>query len=142
VTIRYRLLIADKNPRIRDFLKREFTTVGYTVRLAETGEQLLKILSARVPVDLLIIDPDFPDTDYSVLTKTLQEHIPPLQVVLHTLDADMNTPGLHPKPTQWVEKNGCSVENLKKTVAGMLAIHQQASHRAGVEHGRPPISGS
>jgi len=142
VTKRYRLLIADRNPRIRNFLRREFATAGYVVRLAENGEQLLKILYARVPVDLLIIDPDFPDTDYAVLIATLREHEPQLPVVLHTLDPDMNSQRLHLSLMQWVEKNGCSVENLKKTVAGLLDVRQRALHDAGVEREGNPIPGS
>jgi len=139
VTKRYRVLIADKNPRIRDFLKREFITAGYIVRLVESGDQLLKILCARVPMDLLIIDPDFPDTDFSVLTKRLQEHVPHLPVVLHTLDTDMKTAPLPLNLAQWVEKNGCSVEDLKKTVAGMLAIRQRTLHNAGVDREGHPL---
>jgi DNA-binding NtrC family response regulator len=139
VTRRYRVLIADKNPRIRNFLKREFTTAGYIVRLAETGRQLLKILYARVPVDLLIIDPDFPDADSSVLTKMLRETVPQLPVVLHTLDADMNIQRLHPSLAQWVEKNGCSVENLKKAVAGILDVRQRALHDAEIDRERDAV---
>jgi hypothetical protein len=54
-------------------------------------------------------------------------------VVLHTLDPDMNSQRLQLSLMQWVEKNGCSVENLKKTVAGLLAVRQRALHDAGVE---------
>lgn len=53
---RYHVLIADKNPHIRDFLKREFTTAGYVVRLAESSAQLLKMVYGPTRLDLLIID--------------------------------------------------------------------------------------
>jgi DNA-binding NtrC family response regulator len=132
VTKRYRVLIADRNPRIRDFLSREFTLAGYIVRLAETGEQLLKMVFAPIPLDLLILDPDFPDADLSVLTQKLQERVPQLPVVLHTLDMEAICARLPLNLSQCVEKNGCSVENLKKTVAGILSLRQQASTEQGL----------
>jgi DNA-binding NtrC family response regulator len=126
---RYRLLIADRNPRIRDFLKREFTLVGYEVRLAENSEQVLSIvLEAPLP-DLLIIDPDFPDADSSTLLKILQDRVPRLPVVLHTLDADLKSAQLPWNRVQWVEKNGSSVEKLKQTVAGNLSASRQSLQR-------------
>lgn len=118
---RYCLLIADKNPRIRTFLKREFTTAGYNVRLAESGDQLLKIVYGPSRLDLLIIDPDLPDTDLSVITRKLRDRVPPLPVVLHTLDDDLASVAPPIRLSNWVEKNGGSVENLKTTVARMLA---------------------
>jgi DNA-binding NtrC family response regulator len=136
VTKRYRVLIADKNPRIREFLRREFSMAGYIVRLAETGEQLLKMVYGPMPLDLLIIDPDFPDADFSVLTQKLQARVPRLPIVLHTLELDMNTTQLPLALAQWVEKNGCSVENLKKTVAGMLALQQPPSTEPGAARER------
>lgn len=124
---RYRVLIADKNPRIRNFLKREFTTAGYFVRLAENGEQLLKIIYGPTQLDLLIMDPDLPDADFTYLSKKLHDRVPQLPVVLHTLDTDLKgtRPSLH--LAQWVEKNGCSVENLKKAVAGILSETRPSS---------------
>lgn len=122
---RYHVLIADKNPHIRDFLKREFTTAGYVVRLAESSAQLLKMVYGPTRLDLLIIDPDLPDVDLSVLSRKLQDRVPQLPVVLHTLDTQVEKLRLPLRLAQLVEKNGCSVENLKSTVAGMLAALQR-----------------
>lgn len=121
VTKRFRVLIADKNPRIRKYLKREFTMAGYVVRLAESSDQLLKLIYGPFRLDLLIIDPDLPDVDVSVLARKLQDRIPQLPVVLHTLEPDLKSGRLFLNRSQWVEKNGCSVDNLKKAVARMLA---------------------
>jgi DNA-binding NtrC family response regulator len=123
---RYRVLIADKNPRIRDYLKREFTMAGYTVRLAESSEELLKLIYGPFRLDLLIIDPDLPDVDVAVLSKKLQDRVPQLPVVLHTLDPDLKFTRFSKNLSQLVEKNGCSVENLKRVVAGMLAAYEQS----------------
>lgn len=125
MTKRYRVLIADKNPRIRDYLKREFTIAGYVVCLAESSEELLKIIYGPSRLDLLIIDPDLPDADVAVLSKKLRDRVPQLPVVLHTLDPEMKFARISPNLSQMVEKNGGSVENLKMAVAGMLAGSEQ-----------------
>lgn len=121
----YHVLIADRNPRIRNLLKREFTKAGYVVRLAESSKTLLEIVFGPAPLDLLIIDPDFPNTDLTVLSQRLSERVPQLPVILHALDTDLKSIRLPLHLAQLVEKNGCSVENLKKTVAGMLAMYNQ-----------------
>lgn len=118
---RYCLLIADRNPHIRNFLKREFITAGYRVRLAESGDELLKIIYGPSRLDLLIVDPDLPDTDLAVITRKLGDRVPPLPVVLHTLDNDLALVMPSMRQSSWVEKNGGSVERLKAIVAGMLA---------------------
>ena len=121
---RYRVLIADKNPRIRMYLRREFTMAGYIVHLAENSNQVLKLIYGPCRLDLLIIDPDLPDGDVSVLSKKLQDRVPQLPVVLHTLDPDSKSGRFFLNRSQLVEKNGCSVENLKKAAAGMLAAYE------------------
>lgn len=119
---RYRVLIADKNPRIRKFLKREFTMAGYAVRLAENSEALLKLVYGSSRLDLLIIDPDLPDVDVTLLARKLRDRVPPLPVVLHSLDPDTVSSQFSLYPSELVEKNGGSVETLKETVAAILAM--------------------
>ena len=118
---RYRVLIADKNPRIRRFLKREFTLAGYAVRLADSSEALLKLIYGPSQLDLLILDPDLPDVDVSFLSRKLQDRVPPLPVVLHTLTPDEKPPRFSLTPATWVEKKGSSVEDLIQTVSRMLS---------------------
>jgi len=125
VSKRFHVLIADKNPHIRNFLKREFTTAGYIVRVAESSEQLLKMVYEPMRLDLLIIDPDLPDADFTLLSRKLRDRVPQLPVVVHTLDASSENLRLPFRIAQRVEKNGCSVESLKKTVAGMLSARQR-----------------
>jgi len=110
------------------YLKREFTMAGYIVRLAESSDQVLKLIYGPSRLDLLIIDPDLPDADVSVLSKKLGDRVPQLPVVLHTLDPDLKSSWLFLNRSQLVEKNGCSVENLKKVVAGMLADSDTTRH--------------
>lgn len=121
---RYRVLIADKNPHIRRFLKREFTMAGYAVLLADSSKALLKLIYGPSRLDLLIIDPDLPDVDVTILSQRLRDRVPPLPVILHTLDPDVNASGFSLIPAELVEKNGGSVEKLKMTVAGLLSASE------------------
>lgn len=118
---RYCLLIADRNPRIRKFLKREFTTAGYRVKLAESGDEFLKIVYGPYHLDLVIVDPDLPGTDLAMITRKLHDRVPPLPIVVHTLDRDLQAMMPQLSLSGWVEKAGGSVESLKSMVAGMLA---------------------
>jgi DNA-binding NtrC family response regulator len=121
---RYRVLIADKNPHIRRFLKREFTRAGYAVLLADNSESLFKLIYGPSGLDLLIIDPDLPDVDLTILSQRLCDRVPPLPVILHTLDPEVNAAGFSLIPTTLVEKNGGSVEKLKMTVAGLFSASE------------------
>ena len=122
MTDRYDVLIADKNPHIRDFLRREFTAAGYTVRVAENSHQLLRIIYGKDPLDLLIMDPDLPGADAANLAKKLCDRVPPLPVVLHTLEPEHQSRRWSLCRSRWIEKNGCSIENLKQAVAGILPV--------------------
>ena len=124
VTDRYDVLIADKNPHIRDFLRREFTAAGYTVRVAENSNQLLRIIYGPGPLDLLIMDPDLPGADAADLSQKLRDRVPPLPVVLHTLEPEHQNRHWSLYRSRWIEKNGCSIENLKQAVAGILPASQ------------------
>ena len=129
---RYRVLIADKNSRIRRFLKREFTLAGYAVRLADSSDALLKLIYGPSRLDLLILDPDLPDVDADFLSRKLQDRVPPLPVVLHTLAPDEASPRFSLTPAEFVEKRGNSVEDLKKTVSKILRPledNPQAMHK-------------
>ena len=68
----YKILIADRNSHVREFLKREMLAEGYIVQLAENGREVLKWTYSREPIDLLILDPDLPDAEESLLLKKAQ----------------------------------------------------------------------
>lgn len=116
----FKILIADRNSNVRDFLKREMTAEGYTVELAENGREVLKWAYHREPIDILILDPDLPDAEESLLLKKLRQKTPYLPVVLHTFFSDYINASKIFDPTVFVEKGGNSIEQLKKVIAGIL----------------------
>ncbi len=113
-------MIADRNPNVREFLKREMMTEGYRVRLAKDSREVLKWVFSQAPLDLLILDLDLPDAGEVELFEQINDRIPQLPVVLHSFKTDhANYPeGLI--TAVFVEKQGNSIEHLKEVVSKML----------------------
>ncbi|QTA83026.1 Two component system response regulator [Desulfonema limicola] len=115
----YKILIADRNPHVRKFLKREMSAAGYQVQLAETGHEVLRCVYADESLDLLILDTDLPDTDEAFIMQKLQNRLPYLPMILHTFPFD-EIMGGEMSMAKIVEKSGSSVEQLKKAAFEIL----------------------
>jgi DNA-binding NtrC family response regulator len=116
----FKILVADRNQRVREFLKRELMAEGYRVRLAKNVQEVLKKVYHFETLDLLILDPDLPGIDKLSLLKKLQNRIPALPVVVHTYLADYTDYRNELSKLAFVEKSGSSVESLKKMVHEIL----------------------
>jgi DNA-binding NtrC family response regulator len=117
---KFKILVADRNQHVREFLKRELIAEGYRVRLAKNVQEVLKKVYHSETLDLLILDPDLPGTDKLSLLKKLQNRIPALPVVVHTYLADYTDDTNELNRVAFVEKSGSSVESLKKMVHEIL----------------------
>jgi len=93
---------------------------GYRVRLAKNGREVLRWIYHYEPLDLVILDPDLPDATDAPLLEKLNDRIPTLPVVVHTFSTDYANSNGSSLPVVFVEKEGNSIENLKKVVADML----------------------
>ena len=119
-----KILVADRNQHVREFLKRELMAEGYKVRLAKNVQEVLKKVYHTETLDLLILDPDLPGTDRLSLLKKLHNRIPALPVVVHTYLTDYNDYTNELSKLAFVEKSGSSVESLKKMVHEILRKHK------------------
>ena len=116
----FTILIADRNPHVREFLKREMIAAGYRIRLAENGKEVVKWTYHQEPLDLLILDPDLPDLEESAVMQKLRNRIPVLPVILHTYMPGHENDWNLLAEAVFVEKQGNSIERLKQVVANML----------------------
>jgi DNA-binding NtrC family response regulator len=116
----FNLLIVDRNPRIRNFLKREFQSEGYNVQLAKNGRELVDLIYSSAPIDLVIIDPDIPDVSQLNLFKCLEDRIPVLPFVIHSDLFDYLESTSHISKAVFVPKQGSSSETLKDVVLNLL----------------------
>ena len=126
------ILIADRNPRVREFLKREIAPDGYRVRLARNGQEIINYLYGHERIDLLILDLDQPDISVSGLFRKLENRIPSVPVVIHAFLSDyVQYPQLM-NMNALVEKNGSSIDRLKKVITKILHPPAQNSSRPNV----------
>lgn len=116
----FTILIADRNPHIREFLRREMTAEGYRVRLAENGREVLKWSYDPAPIHVLILDPDLPDVDAASLISRLADRIPALPMVIHTFLQDLLRFPQVAGDVIYVEKGASSIDNLKEAVGRLV----------------------
>jgi DNA-binding NtrC family response regulator len=133
------VLIADRNPNVRDFLRREFLNEGYRILSAKNGREVLRQVNEPDRLDVLVLDLDLPDTNGSDLLDLLQARVPGLPLVLHCFaPEDESRAEAYIKAGAFVEKRGNSVDRLKKVVRELVS----AGRKRGPEPRGTPASGS
>jgi DNA-binding NtrC family response regulator len=117
----FTILIADRNPNVRELLKRELVAEGYSVQLARSSREVLSCMNdaSRKP-DLLIVDPDLPDIDEIPLLEVMSARAPGLPVIVHTFLADYIHHSGVLRTAAVVEKDGKHVDRLKNIVHDLL----------------------
>jgi len=118
---RFTILAADRNPHVRDFLKREMTAEGFQVDLAKNAREVLERVYQNESIDLIIIDLDLPDASQEELLTHLSDRIPNLPVVIHSFSTDDAYHSKDLSDVTFVEKEGRSIEALKKIVMKILS---------------------
>ena len=120
------VLIADRNPNVREFLRREFLNEGYRVLTAKNGREVLKQVYRPGRLDILVLDLDLPDTNGSDLLDLLQDRIPSLPLVLHCFaPEDESREAALSRASAFVEKRGNSIDRLKKVVRELLPVEEK-----------------
>ena len=114
------IIVADRNPHVRQFLAREFGAVGYHVHLAESAKEVIEIAHQSGTCDVLVLDPDLPDTDPALLLDELSTRIPRLPVVVHSISSNIKDLQNRSGIIRIIEKSGNSIEILKELIASIL----------------------
>jgi DNA-binding NtrC family response regulator len=114
------ILIADRNPHVRKFLKREMMTEGYHIKVAGSYADVIRSAYANNFIDVIILDPDLPGDMNSNLIKTLRSRIPSIPVIIHAFGRDMKNDTISAGDEIFVEKQANSIEQLKKIVHGII----------------------
>ncbi len=124
VVYKGKILIADKNRHVRDFLQREFSAEGYLVQVARDGQEILHYLNGQAPPDLLILDLEIPYLDELSLLERLEERRPPLPVIIHTFSPEETSFLPLPQAAALVEKKE-NPDLLKAVVADAIRKMEQ-----------------
>jgi DNA-binding NtrC family response regulator len=93
---------------------------GYQVQLARSGREVLEWAYGHESIDLVILDLDLPDTSEIAILEKLEDRIPTLPVVIHAFLSDYENPPAVLNAAALVEKEGNSVERLKKVVSEIV----------------------
>lgn len=117
-----KILIADRNRHVREFLRRELGDEGYLVEVAGDGQEVLNLLSSKEPPHLLILDLEIPHLDEMEILARLQDRRPPTPVVIHTFLPAYPTRLMVPLAAAFLEKKG-DTDHLKAVVAEILDTH-------------------
>ena len=126
------ILIADRNRNVREFLMREMTKEGYSIRVAKNGREVLECVSHHHLIDLLILDLDLPDVSEIEIMEKLNKRIPPLPVIVHSFLSDYNNHLDSLNAAAYVEKEGDSIYRLKEVVSRLLGnLNQPAGNTSG-----------
>ena len=116
----FTILVSDRNGNVREYLRRELAAEGYRVRLAKSGQEVLKWIYYKEPIDLVILDPELPDADEIPLLERINDRVPTLPVIVHAFSPDYsNRPDIL-RAVKFVEKRGSSIEHLKEVVFELL----------------------
>ena len=84
------VLVVDDELVMREILEALLRQAGYSVRLAETGEQGIRIVD-REPVDLAVVDVMLPDLSGLKVLERIRQIDPELTVVMLTAFASVET---------------------------------------------------
>jgi CheY-like chemotaxis protein len=119
------ILVADPNPHIRQFLKRELMRVGYKVLEATNYNDIFFRITGAAPPNLIIFDLDLPYTSGLDALKRLHDLVPPIPTIIYS---DLIEYEGHPdiqKTEAFVEKND-DPARLFEAVNGVIAKHYQS----------------
>ncbi|AFM25386.1 response regulator [Desulfomonile tiedjei] len=115
----FKILITDRNRYVRELLRREFRETGFRVQTAKNCSEVLSMVDANDPPDLLILDLEIPFGNGLQILERMQARVPPLPVVVHAFLAEyVNQPALR-LAAALVEKRG-DIHILKSAVVEAL----------------------
>ena len=115
-----RILIVERNPRMRDFLRREFAKHKLMVEGASSGAELFrKLEEEETPIHLLVLDVNTAEAAGRDLLRQLADRYPDIPVILHTYLQDLADDPALSRVTAMVEKSG-NPEDLTSMVRSVF----------------------
>ncbi len=139
------ILVTDRNPHVRDFLRREFQAAGLPVRLAKDGYELVERLPGVTGACVLVLDPDLPGLTQPMVLAAIREKSGTdaaagghgIVVVLHAFGLPEPTDPLVQAAALVVEKSGdagplkAAVERALRQGAAVAAQDQEEQDEEG-----------
>ena len=116
----FTILIADRNPRVRDFLQRELMAEGYQTKIAKDGREVLALSDADESCELVILDLDMPQVSGLRVLETIQQRRPSLPVIIHTFLTEYEHHPAVQRAAGFWEKRGNNIDGFKTMAMEVL----------------------
>ncbi len=142
MTQRFRILIADRNRHVREFLGRELARDGFLVEAAADGSEVMARLRASPVPDLLVLDLELPLLEACEMARGLREMGLEIPIVLHSFPPEAPLPCRLEEIGPFVEKSGENIQGLKETIWECLREAYPARFQRGKGHGQPQVPGA
>ena len=113
------ILIADRNPNVLEFLRREFLREGYRVQLAKDGFDVCNLLRSHDAPDLVILDLDLPFLDDFVTSELVDRQTGGLPIILRSVGGEEPGHPLAERARAFLDK-GDPPDRLKRLVREAL----------------------
>jgi DNA-binding NtrC family response regulator len=84
----FKILVTDRNRRVRELLRRELAVEGFQVVVARDSREVLLMIADNDPPHLLLLDPEIFNFSEPQLLEQLQKLYPGLPVIIHTFPSD------------------------------------------------------
>jgi DNA-binding NtrC family response regulator len=84
----FKILVTDRNRRVRELLRRELAAEGYQVVVARDSQEVLMMIAGDEPPHLVLLDPEIPNFSEPQILEQLQKLYPGLPVIIHTFLLD------------------------------------------------------
>jgi len=129
----FTILIADRNPRVRDFLCRELISEGYRTKIAKDGREVLELSDGDECCELIILDLDMPHVSGLSVLETIQKRRPSLPVIIHTFLTEYEQHPAVQRAAGFWEKRGNNIDGFKAMVFKVLkkAYPNRFFHESG-----------
>lgn len=114
-----RILLVDRNKRVGVFIKRELEKDDHEVILVGTARALTGSLVKQKEFNLLIIDPDLPDSENSELSRIIRGNLSGIPVIVHTCLSEFVHEFNMLDIRANVEKRGNSADNIRSIIKQM-----------------------
>lgn len=116
----FTILIADRNRNVREYLRREFVSDGYSVKLAKDGREMISLIQEEPPPDLLIYDLEAPYLNGPDSLGALEDTRPLLPIIVYTFLTEHANHKAVKRAAAFLEKRGNDIDALKAAVAKVL----------------------
>ena len=116
----FTILIADRNPHVREFLRRELMAEGYRVQVAKNGREVLRMIDVDTPAELLILDMDMPYVSGLAILEEIENRKSTLPVIIHTFRMEYEQHPAVQRAAGFWEKRGNNIDGFKATISQVL----------------------